>query len=266
LSGSDGYPGNRFTLDQLEAITLDNRVLSAELWREPLVGLCRAMPVQRGLPTACDVLARWDLSENLDSAGAVLWRRFFENLGPGAQREVFATAFDPADPIHTPGGLKAGDPRVAAALQAAIADLLDSGVPLDAAYRDYQYDVRGDTRVPMHGGLSDSGQYNFMHNKTGWVPGKGWPEMFMGSSFLMWIQFTDRGVEGRSVMAYSQSSNPSSPYYLDQVRLYSQKQSKPILFHERAIAADPNLRVTRVCSPAKSFECARFKAGLQPSE
>ena len=258
LNGTDGYPGKAFTLDQLEAITMDNRVLSAELWRDSLVSLCRQLPAKQGLPEACDVLARWDLTENLDSHGAVLWRRFFENLDHKAQHEVFAVPFDAADPVNTPNGLNTTDPRVAAALTAAIADLLNSGVPLDAAYRDYQYESRGGVRIPMHGGLSDSGQYNFMHNKTGWAPGKGWPEMYLGSTFILWMQFTDQGPKGRSVMTYSQSSNPSSPHYLDQTRLYSEKKSKPILFDERAILADPNLSVTRVCAPIKSDRCARF--------
>ncbi len=48
LNGTDGYPGKRFTLDQLEAITMDNRVLSAELWRDSLVSLCRKLPARNG--------------------------------------------------------------------------------------------------------------------------------------------------------------------------------------------------------------------------
>lgn len=249
LEGTDGYPGKRFTLDQLEAITMDNRVLSAELWRDSVVSLCRKMPARAGLPAACDVLERWDQTENLDSPGAVLWRRFFENLDYKAQKEVFAVAFNPAEPLNTPKGLNTEDPRVAKALNSAISDLLDSSVPLDATYRDYQYDTRGDARIPMHGGLADAGQYNFMHNKTGWVPGKGWPEMYLGSTFIMWMQFTDQGPKGRSIMTYSQSDNPRSPYYLDQVKLYSEKKSKPILFSERDILADPNLEITRVGAP-----------------
>ncbi|MFC4312788.1 penicillin acylase family protein [Steroidobacter flavus] len=257
LNGTDGYPGKRFTLHQLEAITMDNRVLSAELWRDSVVSLCRKLPARNGLPTACDVLERWDLTENLDSPGAVLWRRFFENLDYKARNEVFAVPFDPADPIGTPKGLKVDDPRVAKAFNAAISDLLDSGVPLDAKYRDYQYDTRGEIRVPMHGGLADAGQYNFMHNKTGWVPGKGWPEMYLGSTLIMWMQFTDQGPKGRSIMTYGQSDNPASPYSLDQVQLFSQKKSKPMLFSEQEILADPNLKLTRVCAPAGSFECSR---------
>ena len=65
------------------------------------------------------------------------------------------------------------------------------------------------------------------------------------------MQFTDQGPKGRSIMTYSQSDNPSSPYYLDQVKLYSEKKSKPILFSERDILADPNLQITRVPLPAR---------------
>ena len=93
LAGTDGRPGTRFSLDQLEAITMDNRVFSGELWRDELVTHCRALPRQKGIPEACDVLAKWDLTDNIDSPGAVLWRRFMERLSPGSQprEELFTT-------------------------------------------------------------------------------------------------------------------------------------------------------------------------------
>ncbi len=94
----------------------------------------------------------------------------------------------------------------------------------------------------MHGGLADAGQYNFMHNKAGWVPGKGWPEMYLGSTLIMWMQFTEQGPKGRSIMTYGQSDNPGSPYYLDQVTLFSEKKSKPMLFNEQQILGDPKLK------------------------
>jgi acyl-homoserine-lactone acylase len=71
----------------------------------------------------------------------------------------------------------------------------------------------------------------------------------------MWMQFTDKGPVGRSVMTYSQSTNPESPNYSDQTMLFSQKKSKPILFDEAAILADPNLKVTKLAvtlPPAQS--------------
>jgi hypothetical protein len=52
---------------------------------------------------------------------------------------------------------------------------------------------------------------------------------------------------GRTVLAPSQSDNPDSPNHADQTVMFSEKRSKPILFEEAAIRADPNLKVVKVC-------------------
>ena len=252
LNGTDGQPGRRFTLEQLETITMDNRLLAGEMWRDSLVAFCRTMPRQTGLPAACDVLATWDLTENPDSKGAVLFRRIFENLFPrngfggAAAQDVYAVPFDPRDPMNTPSGLNTGNPRVAQALTAAIDDLLGSGIPLNARYGDYHFAERNGTKIAIPGGHPAPGQYNLISTRGGWTPGRGWTDIRSGSSYIMWMQFTDSGPVGRSVMTYSQSANPLSPNYSDQTTLFSQKKSKPMLFDEAAITADPNLKVTKL--------------------
>ena len=246
LDGTDGLPGKRFSLDQLEQITMNNRVYSAELWRDSLVAQCRRMPNQKGIPEACDVLSGWDMTDNLDSPGAILWRRFMENLTGGAtpEPEFFTVPFDPKDPAATPRGLNTANPKVARALVTAISNLRDSGMPLGAILRDYQIEERSGKRIPIHGGPVQTGQYNLAHiSETGWVPGKGWKNMIHGSGFIMWVQYTDKGPVARSVLAPSQSDNPDSPHHADQTLLFSEKKSKPVLFDEAAILADRRLEV-----------------------
>jgi acyl-homoserine-lactone acylase len=253
LSGKDGYPGNRFTLENLESITMDNRVLSAELWRDAVVTLCeRKFKVIAG--DACNVLSRWDLTENLGSRGAVLWRRFFERLIEGTDSaperipaELYAIPFDSRDPVNTPRELNIDVPRVGRALVAAVGDLRDSGISLDASLRAYQYSDRNGTRIPFPGGRPDAGQYNVVWNFKGWVPHRGWPDVSAGSSYVMWVQFTETGPKGRSILTYSQSNNPDSPHHSDQTQLFSQGKSKPILFAESEISADSNLTVKKIC-------------------
>jgi acyl-homoserine-lactone acylase len=249
LAGTDGVAGNRFTLEQLERITLNNEVFSGPMWRDSLVAKCRTLPVQKGIPEACDVLAGWDLTDNLDSPGAVLWRRFMERLTefPQPEEEFFTVPFDAKDPLNTPRGLNTANPKVTRALARAISDLRDSGMPLGATLREYQIDERGRKRIPIHGGPAQTGQYNLIIPQSGWVPGQGWNTIVHGSSFVMWLQFTDRGPMGRSVLAPSQSDNPDSPNHSDQTVLFSRKMSKPILFQDAAIRADPNLKVERIC-------------------
>ncbi len=61
----------------------------------------------------------------------------------------------------------------------------------------------------------------------------------------MFVQFTDDGPVGRSVLTYSLSTNPNSPHFADQTRLFSQGQWKEMRFTESQILSDPNLSVTR---------------------
>jgi acyl-homoserine-lactone acylase len=65
--------------------------------------------------------------------------------------------------------------------------------------------------------------------------------MNYGSSFIMAIQFTDEGPEGRAILTYSQSAEVDSPWYVDQTELFSGKQWRAMLWKEEDILADPNL-------------------------
>ena len=53
---------------------------------------------------------------------------------------------------------------------------------------------------------------------------------------------------GSTILTYSESSNPSSPHFADQTKLFSKKQWLPDLFCQSQLAADPNLQVTTVRS------------------
>lgn len=244
LNGSDGLPGHTFSLQQLKTVTLDNRVLSAELWKDAVVELCQTMPANSPVAAACPILSSWNGTEDLDSGGAVLWRRFFERLDQPST--LYSVPFSPEDPINTPRGLKTSDPRLLAALQAAVQDLTESGMPLSASYRNYQYVNKNGDHLPIHGGSAVPGQYNLI-SSAGWTPGLGYPNVDNGSSFLIWMQFTPQGPQGQSVLTYSQSPNPMSPYYKDQTRMFGNKQTKPILFTQAAITADPSVFVEQVC-------------------
>ena len=248
LAGTDGYEGNRFSLDLLEKITMNNSVYSAEIWRDALVKLCRSMPPASGVAPACPILSSWDGTDDLDSPGAVLWKRFAERLGNPAA--YYTVPFNPRDPISTPAGLDTNNPKVANALKTAVSDLAGSGIPLDATLRKYQYKVAyNGEHLPIHGGGRDTGQFNLITwmGTSGFEPGKGYPNVAYGSSYIMFMQFTPQGPVGRSIMTYSQSPDPSSPYYKDQTVMYAKKQTKKMLFKESDILADPNLKVEELC-------------------
>ena len=62
----------------------------------------------------------------------------------------------------------------------------------------------------------------------------------------MAAQFTDDPdcpVDARTILTYSQSTNPNSPYFADQTRMFSNKEWVDEAYCEDEIAADPNLDV-----------------------
>jgi acyl-homoserine-lactone acylase len=260
LAGNDGRQGNRFTLGQLQATVFNDRQYAGELWRDELVDFCNQHPTLADsngntvdVSAACPVLAAWDRHDNLDSPGAVLFRRFASRaLAPvGLDRPpgIFDQEYSSANPVHTPRGLNTDNPRVQQAFADAVQDLRSSGIPLDGTLRNWQYERRGSERIPIHGGPGSVGVFNAIN--VGWVPGEGYPNVPHGSSFVMATQFTgaDCPVDTRTILTYSQSTNPNSPYFADQTRMFSRKQWVDEAYCGSEIAADPNLTETDLTQP-----------------
>lgn len=247
LAGTDGYPGNRFSLNLLKTITMNNRVYSADIWLDDFaVQYCRVQTEEKIL-RACHILSTWDRTENIDSPGALLWRQFanaLEKIDPDGEA-LSTVPFDVKRPAVTPSGLKALDPRVRKALDEAIGELELAKIPLDATLRNYQYAVKGNDHIPISGGEAP-GQYNLVYND--WVSGKGYPPIVGGPTFIMWMQFTPKGPVGESVLAFSQSPNSASPLYADQTRMWSEMRTKKMRFSEADILADPDLKTIEICS------------------
>jgi acyl-homoserine-lactone acylase len=234
IAGTDAYKGKRFTRGQLQKVVFNNRIYAGELWRDALVQMCNENPTLMGssgpvdVSEACPVLAAWDLHEDLDSAGAILFRRFTSRVlsSPtgigGPPVSPFATPFDPADPVNTPNGLNTDSPSVRRALADAVSDLRGAGIPLDASTGDVQFTERGGRRIPIHGGPGDpNGTFNAIGARWN---GHGFDPVEHGSSFVMVTSFRKGCPDDRSILTYSLSESPRSPYYADQTEMFSDKQ------------------------------------------
>jgi acyl-homoserine-lactone acylase len=261
LDGSDGLPGDRFTRQQLQDAVFNDRQMAGELWRDQLVSLCESAPGGYLLGSsgpvdvseACPVLAAWDLHDDLDSNGAILFRRFATRAlatpgglplnPPTGDLTVFSTPFDPSDPVNTPSGLNTASPKVQQSLADAVTDLRGAGVPLDAPLRGYQYERRGDERIPIHGGPGDpNGDFNAINVSWSGNPAEpGYPNVPHGSSFVMVTSFTGGCPDDRSILTYSQSENPASPYYADQTRMFSKKEWVDPPFCASEVNGNPSL-------------------------
>jgi acyl-homoserine-lactone acylase len=276
-----GQPATR-PLDRqdVQDLVFNDRQYAGELWRDQLVGLCESAPGGMLLGSsgpvdvsdACPVLAAWDLHDDLDSPGAILFREFAAQALAGvsviSDPTPFSTPFSASDPVNTPSGLNTLNPKVELSLADAVTHLGDAGIPLDASLRDYQYEKRGDERIPIHGGPGALGDFNAI-NVNQQVQGgaePGYPDVPHGSSFVMVTQFTDGCPDDRSILTYSQSENPDSPHSADQTRMFSRKEWVDPAFCESEVLAEPGLQTTPVhgCDPDGCGPATEPPAGAGP--
>jgi acyl-homoserine-lactone acylase len=218
-----------FTRQDMQNMVFSDRQYAGELTRDDLVSMCRSMPAAQ-VGSACDVLAHWDLHENLDSKGAVLFRRFWDHAS-GAEPSPFSHPFSSSDPVHTPYGLDTNNPQVRLALVDAVNDLQGANIPLDAAPGDVQ---KGPGGIPIHGGPGDpNGDFNAIYST--FDAGKGFEPVDMGSSYVQAVTWHDGPCpDARTILTYSLSDNPRSPFFDDQTEMFSRKR----WVHERFCARD----------------------------
>ena len=227
-----------FTRQAMQDLLFSDRQHSWELVKPDLLQLCTSFPGYApsssgpvAVGTACDVLAKWSGRDSLDARGALLFRRFWTRAtavqaavqSARQQAPVWKTPFDAADPVHTPNGLNIANPLVQKAFGDALQDLAGAGIALDAPLGKYQVDLRPDgTATPYHGGPGGLGVFDAV--AAPWSATKGYVgQLPHGSSFIQVVSFTGSGCpDARTILTYSQSTNPKSPHYADQTKLFSQ--------------------------------------------
>jgi acyl-homoserine-lactone acylase len=181
--------------------------------------------------------------------------------------------FDPARPNDTPNGIapatqiapvagSTADP-VLVALAQAVKVLEAGGRDVDVTLRDTQYAPRSATRIPVPGGLGSDGVTNVVSwgglgSSTETVPTRGarvapgstltadgYPINY-GTSFLMTVDFTQGAPRAWAFLTYSNTGDRTSPLFDAQLKRFSEKDWREVLFTDEQIAADSGLVETPV--------------------
>ena len=119
-----------------------------------------------------------------------------------------------------------------------------------------QFTLKNGVRIPVGGGDTIEG----VEDATGWEANKSTLEPLItprgtvvdgskrltkdgyatnrGTSFIMSMEFTKGGPRAEAILTYGESGDPKSPFFSDQMQLFSARQFRPILFTETAVAAD----------------------------
>lgn len=227
--------------DDLARMVKDNRVYLADLLLSDLLRLCERERGTRELEPACDALARWDATANVDTGPGFLYFQFFADsfLRSG---DAWRVPFDPQAPLTTPRGIALEHPQVGDFLLEAARQVAALGLPPQARWGDVQVSSRGGERIAIPGGDGRFGVYNAIQH----VAAEDHLEVVGGSGYLQLVSFGEAGPEAFGLLAFSQSSDPASPHHRDQTRLFSRQSWKALPFSDAQIEADPALRRQRI--------------------
>ncbi|MFK7732620.1 MAG: penicillin acylase family protein [Pseudomonadales bacterium] len=258
INGSDGLQGKGFDIDSLSERMMSNQHYAGQILRDDLVSLCKTNPQvvvdaeTVDLNEACKVLADWDLSANLDSQGAHLFREFLRAANQGKftrwlpKSLNYTVGFDVDDPVNTPRGLNTtNNPVAIEALARAVVAINKTGISLDAPLSDIQHITRNGRRIALPGGEEFEGIFNKMAYDP--ISREGYPDVTgSAASWVMTTRLTLEHTVVKGVLAYSQSSNPQSPHYSDMTELFSQGELIDIPFTEQEVkkAALSEIRLT----------------------
>jgi len=236
------------TADDLRRMVMDDQVYLADQVMPDLLAFCVADLGPDALPLTevCARLKRWSRTANLDSGvGFVHFQQIMQALQPVP--DLWRVAFDPKDPQHTPRGLAVERPAVAGALRQAMRASMErvnaAGLPADSQWRDVQVASSGGRQIPIPGGPGELGIYNAIQS----VPGaNGKREVVSGTSYLQVVTFDGNGPKAEGLLAFSLSSDPSSPYSVDQTQAFSKRQLNALPFTEQQIKADPHYQAVTI--------------------
>jgi acyl-homoserine-lactone acylase len=234
LAGADGLAGNRIGLAELQAMLMRNRNFAAALVLDDLLAGCDGAPAETR--DACGALRGWDRTDNLESAGAHLFREFWRRARDIPN--VWRVPFDAKDPVATPSGLRLADEAVRTkvweALAGAAAESKKAGFALDAPLGKVQVKPTPQGLVAVHGG----DEFEGVLNKIETLPfGAKGLEPVYGTSYVQTVTFDERGPVAEAFLTYGQSSQPDSPRAFDQLPAFSRKQWPKLPFHPQDVTA-----------------------------
>ncbi|MCW8376502.1 penicillin acylase family protein [Streptomyces justiciae] len=240
------------TVKDLQRQQFANRVPAGDLIAADAAKACAALPGGTAtgsdgkavdVTEACGVLAAWDRTANTDSRGALLFDRLWRRI-PAAQ--LWKVPFSAADPVGTPNTLNTDTTAFTTALADTVTELRTARIPLNSPLGDHQFVVRNGKRIPVPGGTESLGVWNKV--EPAWdAAGGGYTEVSTGSSYIQAVGWDgSRCPVARTLLTYSQSSNPNSPHYSDQTRLFSQERWVTSRFCEKDILSSPGLKIVHV--------------------
>ena len=185
---------------------------------------------------ACPVLNAYGATATLEDKGAWLFQEWFERA-PNGQADFWVHPWTASEPVYTPNTLNTSLQASKEALATAVSSMEARGIPLDASTGEVQ-------RAPQAGaaplpGCSDGGECFAAIGGSFPTPTSKQTEVTGGTSIVMFTEL-QAGHEplAKALLAYSQSEDPTSPYYEDQTQRLSKNEWITLPWTPASVAED----------------------------
>jgi acyl-homoserine-lactone acylase len=241
---TDGIsPTPGFTAETMQDSWTKFRSLPAERALPGLREICENAVSKEGgvingvdVSGACPVLNAYGASATLEDKGGWLFQEWFERA-PNGQAGFWVHPWTASDPVYTPNTLNTSLQASKEALAAAVSSMQTRGIPLDASFGEVQHAPQAGA-APMPG-CSDGGGCFAAVGSSFPTPGSKQTQMTGGTSIVMFTELL-AGHEPltKALLAYSQSEDPTSPYYEDQTQRLSKNEWITLPWTPASVAED----------------------------
>lgn len=231
----------KFSLEDVIRLKHSYRALLADRVKNDLIGAVRSSNPASETADAITLLEKWDNTTSPESRGSTLFEIWWleysgfrpperSTLLPDAQR--FAKVWTKDDPYNTPRGL--ADPaRAIEAFKWAVDETRRRHGSVDVAWGDVHRVRRGKVDVPVGGCGNELGCFRvlgYTRDRDGKLAAS------VGDGWILAVEFGDvpRAV---SVLAYGESSLPTSRWFSDQAGIFAKGEVKKVAFTEKDVDA-----------------------------
>lgn len=265
LTGNDGLGKPGFTRKLVRKVFHQARNRGAELLVDGIVADCLNNPTGEhngssvDLSLVCNALTHWDRKNTTQSQGAAvfrgLWMALRDNFVPHSTLFQIPASLD--NPLSTPSGYTS-DPQIRTAVRNALARVAvtfaDKGIAPDIQWGLVNKVSTPSGDYPMPGGFVSEGIYDAIVSSDAFYTFDGWintldgniPENLYGASYLHAVKLGKIMPSAVGLLPYSQATEPSSPWFLDQVKRWSKNRWFKFPFSRIQIITDPKLKVLQL--------------------
>lgn len=235
----------KLSLEDVVKLKYNEGMLLADRVKDDLISAVKKSNPKGDVAKALKTIEKWNNTVEKDSRGSTLFRIWWDRyvytadqltVRPTPESAAFAATpeklfkapWTPDKPATTPFGLS-DFKRADDAFKWAVEETKKRYGSYDVSWGEVHRAVAENIDIAIGGCSGAYGCFRVLWYNDTVVGGKNIRKVYGGDGWVIAIEF-DKTPKAYSVLAYGESNNPESPYYYDQVQMFSDKKMKPVFY------------------------------------